>query len=341
MSSYFTSLTAQYSSLRRLLPTSLSEETDLHITNPEDSHVSRVLRAHYTERGRPFPPWLGPDPNSIPKNAPSPALARPQPYPVAYNNSSTQSLRTPRGPPTGLSDLFDSPPTNNNNTNPPPEALSLRARRPGGVTGGGIRSPHFKGGSSDSIPYPTKITPQPEPTNVRPLPSQRIGSYQSRQTTTPPLPSTSGSETSVQSRLKARLGAGSSSSRGASPVFGSSSGNSYIAPPQHSSSSSTTSAAAFNPYEATGGGGGGGGGSGGRNPYASNTGDNRYGESNDGQNARAGDGKSDRAPYMGADSPWTSGDDFYGGDLGGAGPEYISGSGGGNGSYASGGSSYG
>ncbi|KAJ9641991.1 hypothetical protein H2199_005206 [Coniosporium tulheliwenetii] len=63
MSSYLTSLytttTSRYASLRRNL---LSSEEDGD--TEDDSHISRVLRAYYTEKGRPFPPWLPPDPKA-------------------------------------------------------------------------------------------------------------------------------------------------------------------------------------------------------------------------------------------------------------------------------------
>ena len=62
MSSYLSNLltttTGRYNSLRRTL---LSSEDDGD--TEDDSHISRALRAYYTEKARPFPPWLPPDPN--------------------------------------------------------------------------------------------------------------------------------------------------------------------------------------------------------------------------------------------------------------------------------------
>lgn len=63
MASYFSSLltttTSRVATLRQnLLPTENDGDT------PEDSHLCRVLRAYYTEKGRGFPGWLPPDPKA-------------------------------------------------------------------------------------------------------------------------------------------------------------------------------------------------------------------------------------------------------------------------------------
>ena len=325
MSSYLSSLTTHYSNLRRLLPNSLSEDTDLHVNSESDSHVSRVLRAYYTEKGRPFPAWLGPDPNA-PSKASIPAL-------VNSSTTGAGSLRAGRGAlganggagGGGLGDLFADTSAQGNNKDAEP--LSLRQRRPG------IRSPGFKGGSSDSIPYPQRVaqhnysssisstrnTPTSPQPNIRPLPSQREGSYQSRlgsgaasSTSTSSIQSTTsttslGKESSVQERLKARLGGGS---RGTSPVFG----GSNTSPPPSSSTSGVndydpystsnynlnSSGGSFNPYEDSGS-------SSRKNPYASVS-DDRLPYASNSSN-KAGNPK---APYMAATSPWVSGEDTYG-----------------------------
>ena len=334
MSSYLSSLTTHYSTLRRLLPNSLSEDSDLHVNSESDSHVSRVLRAYYTEKGRPYPTWLGPDPNA-PSKAPVPAL-------VNTSTTGAGSLRAGRGTlgPSGgaggggLGDLFAD--TSSLGSSKDAEPLSLRQRRPG------VRSPGFKGGSSDSIPYPQRVAQPPtsqhsysnstsstrntstslEP-NIRPLPSQREGSYQSRlgsatASSTGSVPSTAsttslGKESSMQERLKARLGGGS---RGSSPVFA---GSNTPPPPSSSGSGvgdydpySTTnynlnsSGGSFNPYEDSGS-------SSRKNPYASVS-DDRLPYSSNSSNKVG----SSRAPYMAATSPWVSGEDTYGaGDNGG------------------------
>ena len=271
MTSYLASLSTHYSSLRRLIPTSLSEDADLHVSSTEDSHVSRVLRAYYTEKGRPFPPWLGPDPNQSSKsNQPytNPALSS------TSLNGSSGSLRSGRGS-KGLGDLFaDTQPAGAQQDRS--DSLSLRSRRPG------IRSPGFGGGSSDSIPYPQKVAVAPQQEqlqpNVRPLPSQRAGSYQSRQATPPsssggPPP---GRESTMQERLKARLGA-----RAQSPTFGG----------RSDSGSSTPPASAGN--------------------YGSYDGESssRSGYNNGNQYVSSSSASSTGKPYTGSSSPWITGED--------------------------------
>ncbi|PCH05186.1 Hypothetical protein PENO1_024060 [Penicillium occitanis (nom. inval.)] len=70
MSSYLASLASsttistlgtRLSSLRRAI-TSGDEKDDPD--NEDSSHISNVLRAYYTEKGRPFPEWLPPDPKT-------------------------------------------------------------------------------------------------------------------------------------------------------------------------------------------------------------------------------------------------------------------------------------
>ncbi|KAF2183814.1 hypothetical protein K469DRAFT_751237 [Zopfia rhizophila CBS 207.26] len=190
MSSYLSNLltttTSRYNSLRRTL---LSDEADGD--TEDDSHVSRVLRAYYTEKGRPFPPWLPPDPKA------------PQPAPTQFVSSSGRQPGQPqmgRGG-GGLSDLWDAP----QQPQQPQEPISLRRAQ---GRGGG----RFQGrpGMADSY------SPEPQ-TQGRPLPSQRTGSYQStssfgRPAETSPPPS-AGSGTTAQERLKARLwGSGRSTS---------------------------------------------------------------------------------------------------------------------------------
>ncbi|KLJ06870.1 hypothetical protein EMPG_17642, partial [Blastomyces silverae] len=70
MTSYFSSFksssaisnfSTRFNSLRRAI--SSGDETD--DPDSEDcSHISNVLRAYYTEKGRRFPPWLPADPKS-------------------------------------------------------------------------------------------------------------------------------------------------------------------------------------------------------------------------------------------------------------------------------------
>lgn len=201
--SYFSNLlsstTSRYTSLRRTLLPSTSED-DSSIDDPESSHVSRVLRAYYTEKNRPFPPWLGPDPRA--------ASQGPQP-PQSFAGSATGSLRSLNstnrnsgGPSSGgLGDLWADDPGVGK---PIEEGGSLRRglRARPGVRG--ETPPQTQSGSGF---------------NVRPLPSQREGSYQAQSQSSgqqqqppapgrnmSPAPPSSAGSGSLQDRLKARLG---------------------------------------------------------------------------------------------------------------------------------------
>ncbi|KAL9068393.1 MAG: hypothetical protein Q9161_006230 [Pseudevernia consocians] len=217
LNSLLTSTTSRYASLRRNL-TSTSED-DSNITDPSDSHVSRVLRAYYTEKGRPFPAWLGTDPRDAAR-----AQQKENPYVTTRpmgslrGNSSTSdpAAATERpGQGRGLSDLWsDAPGSGSGAQSPVEERASLR------------RGP--LGGRRLGAPP----QPQPESRNVRPLPSQRAGSYQTqnpafaqqqqqqqqqqqfrgegRGPSGPGSPPGSAGGGSAQERLKARLGRGSS-----------------------------------------------------------------------------------------------------------------------------------
>ena len=207
MSSYLSNIlthtTSKYNSLRRTL---LSSEDDGD--TEDDTHICRVLRAYYTEKGRPYPPWLPPDPND--KRA-----ITPQPYAQqsGYFNSAggksqyagvqNQALGGQRG---SLSDLWDPPSAPQNNGPMQPQSLRS-ARRPAG-------------------PAASMSTSNLAPPQARPLPSQRAGSYQSIASqqsssgvnsgmapqpsqTPPPGGPAAGS---AQERLKARLWGGGKSS---------------------------------------------------------------------------------------------------------------------------------
>ncbi|MCJ1439792.1 MAG: hypothetical protein MMC23_000273 [Stictis urceolatum] len=291
MTSYLNSLTSHYTSLKRLLPNSLSADSDLHITDTSDSHVSRVLRAYYTEKGRPFPPWLGPDPNAP---VPTKAAFVQQPYGNPnYGNPSAPvpSLRNSRGSSAGgLGDLFDTP-----GSAPPPkeEALSLRSRR--------------------------RLAPSaPEQVaSARPLPSQRVGSYQARGAASPePSIAQPSREQSAQARLKARLGGARSNSPGAMSQRSGVSAQAAPSPDSYSGrggggyNAYDRGAGEGNPGNPYGSGGGNGGGSG--NPYGSAPG-NSYGGGGGGY------GGGSKQPLTSANAPWASGDDGYGYGSGGGG----------------------
>ncbi|KAF2878535.1 Sec1-binding region of Mso1-domain-containing protein [Massariosphaeria phaeospora] len=271
MSSYLNNLltntTSRYNSLRRQL---LSDEADGD--TEDDSHISRVLRAYYTEKGRSFPQWLPPDPKA------------PQPVPAQFVSSSGRPGQPQmmagggggRGNAGGLSDLWDAPQPQQQHVQEP---VSLRRAHQGrGAAGGRQTRPG--------------LSPEPQAqAQGRPLPSQRAGSYQSslgdRASSNQSPPASSGSGTTAQERLKARLwGSGRSNSSG----------------PSAASSASTSPAvgATRNPFERGGAPAGGGG----RPPYP----DERSGGGSGGRQQNAyGGGVSANAPWSGGGDPYADG----------------------------------
>ena len=179
LSNILTNTTSKYNTLRQNL-TSSEADGDTE----DDSHISRVLRAYYTEKGRPYPQWLPADPKR-------PALSQ------TVTSSFTSSLRNPNSPQLGqqqrggLADLWDQP------AQPAPSQQPMSLRRQAANRGG----------------HQDMLSPShPQPSQGRPLPSQRAGSYQSvqQQQTDPTPPRSSGSTGSAgggtaQERLKARL----------------------------------------------------------------------------------------------------------------------------------------
>jgi len=231
LSNLLTSTTSRYNTLRRTL---LSNEDDGD--TEDDSHISRVLRAYYTEKGRPFPPWLPPDPNDKRAITPQP-YAQPSSgyFTSAGGKSQYPAVQNAGGQRGSLSDLWDAP------AQPaaPTQPQSLRAGR---------RVQPTSNPSSTLAP----------PTTARPLPSQRAGSYQSVQAQQhrPGLdqspPSSSGGGT-AQDRLKARLWGGSrQGSPASSPAL---SGVGAPNPYDQPSANAPWSNGGGNPYD-TGGGGG-------------------------------------------------------------------------------------
>ncbi|KAM3423544.1 hypothetical protein BST61_g972 [Cercospora zeina] len=218
MSSYLSNLlthtTSRYNSLRRTL---LSSEDDGD--TEDDTHICRVLRAHYTEKGRPFPPWLPPDPK---EKKTAPQQYAPQGGYGSYLTSG--GGKSPYGAPqqggdrgsSSLSDLWDPPSVGQSNATAQPQSLR-NARRP-------LSNNQPAAASSTNL-----VPPQ-----ARPLPSQRAGSYQTTASQQPgsrpgsavdPSPPTSSygapSAGSAQDRLKARLwGAKSNPNPSASPASG-------------------------------------------------------------------------------------------------------------------------
>ena len=187
MSSYFssilTSTTSRYNSIRRTL---LSDETDGD--TEDDSHVSRVLRAYYTEKGRQFPSWLPPDPR-VPQAAPAQFMSA----------ASRQPQRSSGGRAGGLSDLWDPSPQSDGSLER--NSLSLRRGAQGRAATQAAQPNQNRFGASAGVvdSYETGSA-GPQNSAQRPLPSQRAGSHQSQHRE--PM-GRSGS--SAQERLKARL----------------------------------------------------------------------------------------------------------------------------------------
>lgn len=210
MTSYFSSLTSssaisnlgtRLNSLRRAIIS--GEEVD-DLDNEDCSHVSNVLRAYYAEKGRPFPPWLPPDPKS-PAPPPSRIVATTQ---IQPGQSPGAASSYGRG---GLSDLWG----DSGSAQPPPSQTASLRRRPG-MPNPMHSAPPATAGSPTSTPTP----PPSHPAGARPLPSQRAGSYQTMQ----PMPSSQSAPlappgripldraSSAQDRLRARLHGGRSPS---------------------------------------------------------------------------------------------------------------------------------
>ncbi|RAH66291.1 uncharacterized protein BO66DRAFT_332077 [Aspergillus aculeatinus CBS 121060] len=245
MTSYFSSLTSssaisnlgtRLNSLKRAI-TSGDERDDPD--NADCSHISNVLRAYYTEKGRPYPSWLPPDPKA-PAPAPARVIATSQIPPGAAGSAPASSAYGRGGSGGGgsggggggLGDLWGdagsaTPPTSqtsslrrgrmtaggNNNSihNSMGAPLSATASAPGGPIAHNSLSP---------TPSAMQQHPHHPAGGGRPLPSQRAGSYQ-----TISGPVTGGGATqqpleraaSAQERLRARLHGGRSPSPGQNP----------------------------------------------------------------------------------------------------------------------------
>ncbi|KAM4066628.1 Sec1-binding of Mso1 domain-containing protein [Hirsutella rhossiliensis] len=184
-SSLLTKTSSQISSLRAtLLPSEADGDTD------DDTHVCRVLRNYYTDKGRPLPPWLPPDPKAPVAPVAQPLYAQQSQVGSRYGGAGLASQQQmPQQQPGGLSSLWDSGPAQQQQNLQP---QSLRA---------GSRAPQSRGGRDDVM--------------ARPLPSQRAGSYQNAG----PSPATPqpGPGGSAQDRLRQRL-RGGPSSRTSSPA---------------------------------------------------------------------------------------------------------------------------
>ncbi|KAI0600526.1 Sec1-binding region of Mso1-domain-containing protein [Biscogniauxia sp. FL1348] len=191
MSNWYSNIVgATTSKISNLQRSFLSSEADGD--TEDDTHVCRVLRSYYIEKGRPFPGWLPPDPKAP---APvTPVYSQPAQVGSRYGGMAQQ-------PQTGsLSSLWD-----NNPVSQPQDAQSLRRGRGA--------PPPLRNLDSRNSPFrnsdPSAANAGREDIHARPLPSQRAGSYQSGGA---PVSAGGGS---AQDRLKQRLLGGS---RTASPT---------------------------------------------------------------------------------------------------------------------------
>ncbi|KAK0720524.1 Sec1-binding region of Mso1-domain-containing protein [Lasiosphaeris hirsuta] len=188
MSWYSNIITNASSNITKLQRTYFGGETDGD--TEDDTHVCRVLRGYYAEKGQPFPGWLPPDPKAPPPVQPVFASQQPQ-VGSRYGGLAGNNPPQQGGGGGALSSLWDT----NNNAAQPNQPASLRQGNRFGN----------RGGSGDGGP---QLRP--------PLPNQRGGSYQAAGTT-PPGSSSSGS---AQEKLKQRLwggGARTVSPAGAGP----------------------------------------------------------------------------------------------------------------------------
>ncbi|KAI1005257.1 hypothetical protein K3495_g2960 [Podosphaera aphanis] len=196
MSSYWSTLvtttTSRVASIRQNL---LSGENDGD--TEDDTHLCRVLRTYYTEKGRPFPGWLPPDPR-----APPPAIAQPT-YTQSTVGSKYGSIGIQPAATSSFASLFGG---SSEPANPPPQdPPTLRQGRIQARLG---QAPSNSGrqSSNDGGNYGAEA-PQVQ---SRPLPSKMAGSYQTANTGlrgnrpayTPPGTS-SGQPMSAKDRLRA------------------------------------------------------------------------------------------------------------------------------------------
>lgn len=190
-SNLLTKTSSQISNLQsRLLSSEADGDTE------DDTHVCRVLRHHYTEAGRPFPPWLPADPRAPVAQAPVQPLYAQSQQQLGGRMGQQQQHQShgSGGSGGGLSSLWGD--NSGGGGGAPGVPQSLRAGR----------GPRGSAHMGDDV-------------QARPLPSQRAGSYQNPgQARGPsPGPAVGGGVPTAQDRLKQRLWGGSGS-RGASPT---------------------------------------------------------------------------------------------------------------------------
>lgn len=160
-----------------------------------------MLRAYYTEKGRPFPTWLGPDPRAV-ATTQQRSFVGSAPSSLRGQNSNMTGARNTGG---GLGELWADKPAGER----------PQDEQPGSLRRGLAQRPGMRG--SQSGPQQLQNSQRGEPMTVRQLPSQRAGSYQTTHnpygqhqqlghSSNTSIPSQSSAGSSVQERLKARLG---------------------------------------------------------------------------------------------------------------------------------------
>lgn len=190
MSWFSNALSATSKGINNLKSSLLGSEADGD--TEDDTHVCRVLRGYYNEKGRSLPPWLPPDPKTP---APPPVTQVPSYSGSRYGglNSGQSTGGAPTSTSSGLSSLWD------NRATQQQVPQSLRASsgrsRPGGAP------PPFENNSDNSN------------NSARPgLPAQR--SYQLSNTSS----MSSSGNVSTADKLRQRLGRGAGGARTASPA---------------------------------------------------------------------------------------------------------------------------
>ncbi|KAH8177377.1 sec1-binding region of mso1 domain-containing protein [Sarocladium implicatum] len=193
MASWYSNiLTKTSSQISNLRTTLLSSEADGD--TEDDTHVCRVLRDYYTEKGRPFPQWLPPDPKAPPPT--QPVYAQSSASQVGARYGGMGQAGAAGGQQGGLSSLWGD---GGGQQQQAPAPQSLRAGRAPAAM-------QQRGGRDDVL--------------ARPLPSQRSGSYQTAGTNSSPAAAPVGGASSAQDRLRQRF-RGGGNSRGSSPSQGS------------------------------------------------------------------------------------------------------------------------
>lgn len=200
-SNILTKTTSQISSLKSTL---LSAEADGD--TEDDTHVCRVLRNYYVDKGRPRPGWLPPDPKAA-NQAPQPMYAQPQ-VGSRYGGLNQAGGGAGGGggnvPGAGagggaLSSLWDNGPAQGGGGGQPMQPQSLRAGRGGGGGAGNMNSNTGGGGGGAGMLQPGGGGGDMS----RPGTGSRAGSYNSMNGSAASASGAGGS--SAQDRLKQRL----------------------------------------------------------------------------------------------------------------------------------------